>query len=219
VDMNQQLGKLRTTYMSRPPAEKWLLAITLAAGIVWLYLTVLFDPLRAEIAALELQLSNAESRITALQARQLSAEASSAEDPNRAARDRLEELTVEERQARNQLEALTGSVVNPVAMNRLLTSVLELHPGLSLSKVENQPPQLLAGERAGVGNAQRIYRHDLLLEFEGDYLSALSYLLYLESLSENFYWDALSVTPEEWPLSKVRLELHTLSGEGGFVGV
>jgi MSHA biogenesis protein MshJ len=219
VAMNQQLGKLRTAYISRPPAEKWLLAITLVVGIVWLYLSVLFDPLRAEIAALELQLGNAENRMITLQARQLRAETNSAEDPNRAARERLAALTVEERQARSQLEALTGSVVNPVAMNRLLTSVLELHPGLRLSKVENQPPRQLAGERAGVGNAQRIYRHDLLLEFEGDYLSTLSYLVYLESLSENFYWDALSVTPEEWPRSKVRLELHTLSGEGGFVGV
>lgn len=213
------MSKLREAFDARPQSEKAILAVLFAVVVGWGYLTFVHDPLRLELTVLEQRISSAQSEIVNLQLRQQRAEASSQDDPNRAARERLEELIVEGEAARAQLEALTGSVVTPIAMNRLLTDVLDMHPGLRLSKVENLPPEQIAGNSAAAGTAQSVYSHGLVLEFEGSYLSTLSYLLYLESLSENFYWDALSIVPTEWPAAHVKLELHTLSAEETFVGV
>ncbi|MDP1930585.1 MAG: hypothetical protein Q8L60_03905 [Gammaproteobacteria bacterium] len=215
---NQQMLKLRAAYDTRPPAEKVILGILLAAVIGWLYLIMVSDPVKAEIALMQQQITTSETQMAALQARQQRAEASSQQDPNRAARQRLERLTADESVARSQLDALTGSVISPLSMNRLLTSVLDLHPGLRLTRVENQAPQQLSGRGAAV-SAQRVFRHGLLLEFQGDFLSTLGYLVYLESLSENFYWDSLEMVAHEWPSAVIRLQIHTLSMEEGFVGV
>lgn len=216
---NISMHKLREAFDARPQGEKAILAVLLAVVIGWLYLTFVHDPLRLELTVLEQRISAARSDIINMQLRQQRAEASSQDDPNRAARERLAELIVEEAEARTQLEALTGSVVTPIAMNRLLTGVLDMHPGLRLKKVENLPPRRVAGNSNVVGNAQSVFSHGLVLEFEGSYLSTLSYLLYLESLSENFYWDAVSIEQTEWPAATVKLELHTLSAEETFVGV
>ena len=213
------MSKLREAFDVRPQGEKAILAVLLAVVIGWVYLTFVHGPLRLELTVLEQRIGAAQSDIVSLQLRQQNAEASSQDDPNRAARERLAELIVEGEAARTQLEALTGSVVTPIAMNRLLTDVLDMHPGLQLSKVENLPPQRVAGSSDVAGNAQSVFSHGLVLEFEGSYLSTLSYLLYLESLSENFYWDALSISSTEWPEATVKLELHTLSAEETFVGV
>lgn len=217
--MNPQLEKLQQAFETRPAAEKVILAVILGGLILWLYLILVSDPLKAEINSLQQQIRSSETRLVSMRNRAQQAESSSTEDPNRAARQQLERLLVQETRASEQLAALTGSVVPPVQMNRLLTGVLNLHPDLRLLKVENQVPQQISGNRVGAASAQRIFRHGLQLEFEGDYLSTLRYIVYLESLSENFYWDALSIVSEEWPRARINLEIHTLSQEQNFVGI
>lgn len=175
--------------------------------------------MKAEIETLDQQITSNENRLITMTNRASQAERSSAQDPNQAARQQLERLMTQESTARGQLAALTGSVVAPLAMNRLLTAVLDLHPDLYLVRVENQAPQQISGRSTDATSAQRIFRHGLRLEFEGDYLSTLRYMVYLESLSENFYWDMISIVPEEWPRARITLEIHTLSLEESFIGV
>lgn len=216
---NPQIDKLREQFDARPAAEKFIVAVLLAGILFWLYLILISDPLKAEINEAKVQLSSTEARLAAMQTRQQRAEVSSQQDPNRAAREQLAKLVSDEAEARAQLNALTGSVISPLAMNSLLTSVLETQSGLSLKRVENLPPQQVTGNGAAPASGQRVFQHGLVMEFEGDFLSTLKYLVYLESLSENFYWDALSVVPSDWPTAKVKLELHTLSAEENFIGV
>ncbi|MDT8427881.1 MAG: type II secretion system protein GspM [Pseudomonadales bacterium] len=221
---NPQLEKVQQAFEDRPAAEKIILAVVLAGLVFWLYLILVSDPLKAEINSLQQQIRNNENRLVTMQSRAQQAETSSTEDPNRAARQQLERLIAQETRASEQLAALTGSVVAPLQMNRLLTGVLNLHPDLRLLKVENQVPQQITGTRSGAVNAQaanlqRVFRHGLQLEFEGDYLSTLRYIVYLESLSENFYWDAIRIQTEEWPRARINLEIHTLSQEENFVGI
>lgn len=208
--------KLKNTFEARLPAEKAIIAFIVAAAIFYLYLLWVSDPVKADIATLKLQISNNQTRTTALEARQLRAETSSRLDPNLAARKQLEELIAKQAAAREQLDALTGSVIGPVEMNSLLTDVLSLNSGLYLRRVANSGARRVAG---GGGAGQQVFRHDLRLEFEGDYLSTLQYLVYLEGLSENFYWDSISIVSTQWPSASVILELHTLSSQESFVGV
>jgi MSHA biogenesis protein MshJ len=207
--------KLKNAFEARLPAEKAIIAFIVAAAIFYLYLIWVSDPVKADIATLKLQISNNQTRTTALEARELRAGTGSRLDPNLAARKQLEELIAKQANAREQLGALTGSVIGPVEMNSLLTDVLRLNSGLYLRRIANSGARRVAGGGAG----QQVFRHDLRLEFEGDYLSTLKYLVYLEGLSENFYWDSISIVPTQWPSASVMLELHTLSSQESFVGV
>lgn len=214
---DKQLDKLKHAFDQRLPAEKAVVAFITAAIIFYAYLIFVSDPVKADIARLTQQVSSNETRTLAMEARQQRAERSSTLDPNQAARAQLEQLIAAESKAAEQLEALTGSVIGPLEMNSLLTDVLSLQAGLNLKRVENLGARRVTSSGSVAG--QRVYRHDIVLEFDGDYLSTLQYLVYLEGLSENFYWDAISIQPSEWPSASVRLQIHTLSSEESFVGV
>jgi MSHA biogenesis protein MshJ len=231
MTLNQQMTRLREGFDARTPSEKTILTIVLLGAAAWAFLTYEFDPMQTERQQLQQEINGAQSRLVTMRNREQQAELRSREDPNRAAREQLQTLIAQEAEALRQLGELVGSVVAPVAMNRLLTNVLDLHPGLRLIRVENQAPRQLTGlaptgevttapAPAVRGRAsQRVYSHGLLLEFEGDFLSTLDYLVYLETLSESFFWDTLLFIPVEWPAAHVILEIHTLSLEEAFVGV
>jgi MSHA biogenesis protein MshJ len=64
-----------------------------------------------------------------------------------------------------------------------------------------------------------VYLHGLEMEFEGDYFSVLHYVHRLESLKWRFGWSSLAIRMEDYPVSKVRIRLETLSLTEGWIGV
>lgn len=216
--MKQKVNELRDRYEERPRAEKGIMLAVSLMVIFWLYVIGVSDPLAASITALDQQILTAQVQVSALQARQQDARQAGENDPNLFVREQLEELVLAEATARQQLEEINGSVISATTMNRLLSEVLGTHDGLRLVRLENRPAERLVGNDLSE-TAQLMYRHGLVLEFEGDYLSLLKYLVYLEGLSENFFWESLSITPGEWPQSAIRMELSALSPEESFVGI
>lgn len=218
MSMKLKLNELRDRYEARPRSEKGIMLAVSLMVIFWLYVVGVSDPLAASITALDQQILTAQVEVAALKARQQEARRASENDPNLFVRERLEELVVAEATARQQLEEINGSVISATTMNRLLSEVLGTHDGLRLVRLENRPAERLVGNDLSE-TAQLMYRHGLVLEFEGDYLSLLKYLVYLEGLSENFFWESLSITPGDWPKSAIRMELSALSPEESFVGI
>jgi MSHA biogenesis protein MshJ len=216
--MKQKLNELRDRYEARPRAEKGIMLAVSLMVIFWLYVIGVSDPLAASVTALDQQILTAQVEVSALKARQQEARQAGENDPNLFVREQLEELVVAEATARQQLEEINGSVISATTMNRLLSEVLGTHDGLRLVRLENRPAERLVGNDLSE-TAQLMYRHGLVLEFEGDYLSLLKYLVYLEGLSENFFWESLSITPGQWPASAIRMELSALSPEESFVGI
>jgi len=216
--MKQKLSELRDRYEARPRAEKGIMLALSLMAIFWISVIGVSDPLAASITALDQQILTAQVEVSALKARQQEARQAGENDPNLFVREQLEELVVAEATARQQLEEINGSVISATTMNRLLSEVLGTHDGLRLVRLENRPAERLVGNDLSE-TAQLMYRHGLVLEFEGDYLSLLKYLVYLEGLSENFFWESLSITPGEWPASAIRMELSALSPEESFVGI
>jgi MSHA biogenesis protein MshJ len=216
--MKQKLSELRDRYEARPRAEKGIMLALSLMAIFWISVIGVSDPLAASITALDQQILTAQVEVSALKARQQEARQAAENDPNLFVREQLEEMVVAEATARQQLEEINGSVISATTMNRLLSEVLGTHDGLRLVRLENRPAERLVGNDLSE-TAQLMYRHGLVLEFEGDYLSLLKYLVYLEGLSENFFWESLSITPGEWPASAIRMELSALSPEESFVGI
>ena len=151
----------------------------------------------------------------------------------------MSELIEEQSAVQNDIELLAGNLVSPNGMTQMLTGVLDSQEGLTLIKVENIAPRALTnglarGEVAAATTTVsaattatsalrsvgfQVFRHGLILEFQGDYFSTLRYLMYLEEMDQSFFWDSFQFEQTLWPEARVRLELHTLSSEEGFIGV
>ncbi len=228
---NTLIRKFTDWFDVRPQGEKYLLAIMGVVGLVYVYATMFFGPARDQVNGLERQLAAVESRIEQQDTRAMELRESGIEDPNSFIRERLAQLIDEQSSIQDGIESLAGNLVSPNGMTQMLTSVLDAQEGLTLIKVENKPPQALtealstapvAGDAVS-NTAQsigfQVFRHGLILEFQGDYFSTLRYLLFLESMDQSFFWDGFELEQAVWPEARVRLELHTLSSEEGFIGV
>ncbi|WP_455203599.1 hypothetical protein [Kaarinaea lacus] len=74
-------------------------------------------------------------------------------------------------------------------------------------------------DAASVANLPQIFKHGLEIEFQGDYLSTLSYLKKLETLPWKFYWDEVAYEVLEHPTAQITLKIHTLSLDKGWISV
>jgi MSHA biogenesis protein MshJ len=210
---------------SRRQSEKIVALLVLIAGLVLVYLSVAFDPLRAGISSLRGQIDGVERQIQAQQSSYASMVAASQEDPNKFANDRLVVIAREQSGLNIDISNLAGDLISPTDMTLILTSVLERQSGLELVRFQNKPAVPL---REGVASAGaddedeldgQVFEHGLVIEFQGDFFSTLKYLRFLEEISGSFFWDSVRFKQVAWPEALVTLEIHTLSSNAGFIGV
>ena len=224
------LSKFTDWFDVRPQAERVILAAIGFGGLIYLFLISYYDPAQQQIGGLERQLVTVQTRLLEQQTRATELQLSGVEDPDSFIRERLAALVLEQSTIQEGIEALAGNLVSPNGMTQMLTSVLDNQEGLTLIKVENVEPRALTDALmpARVDNAAssaiqsigfQVFRHGLVLEFQGNYFSTLRYLLFLEAMDESFFWDSFQFEQTLWPDARVRLELHTLSSEEGFIGV
>lgn len=222
-----QLNKAVKKINSRTQSEKIVVLLVLIAGLVLLYLSIAFDPIRAEIAQLEAQIVNVDRQIEAQRSSYAAMVAASQEDPNKFANDRLAVIAREQSVLDSEISNLAGDLISPSDMTRILTSLLQRQAGLELISFQNKAAVPLRGNVANVAAnvpaantiAGQVYSHGLVLEFQGDFFNTLKYLRFLEEISGSFFWDSISFKQVVWPNALVTLEIHTLSSDSGFIGV
>lgn len=225
------LKKLSTWFDVRPQAERFILAGIGLGGLIYLFLVMIYEPMQEQVASLDRQLTTVQRRLIEQQTSAEELRQSGVADPDSFVRERLSVVMQDQAEIQGNIESLAGNLVSPNGMTQMLTGVLDSQEGLTLIKVENVAPEALTNGMAVApveanitGTSLRsigfqVFRHGLVLEFQGDYFSILRYLLYLEAMEQSFFWDSFEFEQTLWPEGRVRLELHTLSSEEGFVGV
>jgi MSHA biogenesis protein MshJ len=64
-----------------------------------------------------------------------------------------------------------------------------------------------------------LYRHRVVLRFEGDYAAALDYVRAVEALPFRVRLHDLDVDAERWPALTITLTVETLGLQEGWIGV
>ena len=225
------LNKFTEWFDVRPQAERFILAVIGFGGLIYFYLIMINDPAQEQILSLDRQLTTVQRRLIEQQTSAAELQLSGVEDPDSFIRLRLAEIIQDQALVQESIESLAGNLVSPNGMTQMLTGVLDSQEGLTLVKVENIAPVALtdglpvsvtgASDRAATVRSIgfQVFRHGLILEFQGDYFSTLRYLMFLEKMGQSFFWDSFEFEQTLWPEARVRLELHTLSSEEGFIGV
>ena len=249
MSLQSRWQQAATSYNARPIAEKWIIAAAAVGALIWLYYLFVLTGQNTQVTALDRQLMTARAALISMEQREQAARQAAIDDPNQAVRLRIERAMAEQERLDGLLTELAGNLVTPQAMTRLLTSMLQDTGGIELVRVENLAPMPMRNAMAASdvykrqsesvadpesGQAaedtdlasgalnerrQQVFQHSLVLELQGDFLSLIEYLGRVESFAASFFWDELTVEQQTWPNATIRLQLHTLSTEEGFVGV
>ena len=197
--------------------ERIILFLTVSLLLYLLINATLLSPLEAQQTQLLERTRALHAEIATLDQQAIAVVEASRHDPDAEQRRQLASLEQRTTQLRQQVhEALVGQV-DPRQMSQALQQVVAHQQGLRLLKIENLPPETIQDLPAD--STETIFRHRVSIELEGDYRSVVAYLEALEALEWQFVWDAMSVETHTYPLNRVRLQLHTLSLQRGWLGV
>lgn len=138
--------------------------------------------------------------------------------------NQLERLTaLRERvvEGEESMRIFTSDLVTPDQMRFLLEDLVRRQPGLELVSVSNMEsrPVIEQAEGTDAASGPRLFRHGLVLVFEGSYLDCLQYLQAVERLPWQLYWARLELETDSHPRNRIVIELHTLSLEEEWIGV
>ncbi|HEX7026711.1 MAG TPA: hypothetical protein VF268_05675 [Gammaproteobacteria bacterium] len=229
------MQKLAKRIDALQPRERLLLFITGVVVLFILWDSLLLSDQLAGRKRLNQEFATVETQYAAETARQEMLRKQLSEDPNERERARLERYRAEIARIDDVLKEKTLEFISPPQMVDALKSLIEKEPGLQLVSLESTGPDVpsvavdvdeaataadVEGDNADASlAAPMVYLHGLEMEFEGDYFSVLNYVRRLESLKWRFGWSSLAIRMENYPVSKVRIRLETLSLTEGWIGV
>ncbi|MDQ5908179.1 MAG: biosis protein MshJ [Pseudomonadota bacterium] len=110
-----------------------------------------------------------------------------------------------------QLRRELAQCVMPQRLADLLTDPLEGQRQLELLALHNEPPSAIALTTLPDAGAPTLYRHGLVIELAGNYLTLLAYLRKVEALPWQLFWDSLQLEVIDFTTRHIRLRVHTLS--------
>jgi MSHA biogenesis protein MshJ len=163
-----------------------------------------------------------------------------ARDPEAERRLALDRLKQESSELDARLRADEAAVIPPGRMPAVLRDLLGRDARLTVLGVRALPPEVLRwspapapapppGTAAAAPTAEAsvpstegipaLYRHRVVLRFEGDYAAALDYVRAVEALPFRVRLHDLNVDAERWPALTITLTVETLGLQEGWIGV
>lgn len=142
-------------------------------------------------------------------------------DPDQETKKQISSLQGQLEAVNDQIVQASSSLVSPEEMARLLEQLLTSEKSLQLLDLRTLDAVALIpeSEKQAAKRNYQIYRHEFTIEFEGNYLATLRYLEALEKLPWTFFWEGIEYQVDEYPKSRIRLSLYTLSLSEGWIGV
>jgi MSHA biogenesis protein MshJ len=228
--MKQQLQKYAEAIDAMALRERVMLFLAVALVLMTLLQIVLLDPMLSQRNRLTTQISQQEDETKAMQSQIQALVQPNTQDPDEINRDRLKSLREQMAQLERQLESRQKQFVAPARMVAMLESMVGKNPRLQLVSLRNLPVGSLsqpgaaatagtAGGQPRAAGAREIFRHTVELNVRGSYFDLLDYLVALEGMQGQVFWEGLELSVAEYPLSVLKLTIYTLSPDKSWLTV
>lgn len=216
---------LAKKYESLSLRERAMVSFAILGAAIFLWDSLLMEPLRAQRLSLDSELSSAMAAGFVAGSEDLS-------DPRQVNLKRAAGLQM-------QVQALDARIANTAIafvpsekMVQVLNDVLDRQGRLDLVSIRNLPMISLAPPRPADPDAETPapveesdaaplppYVHPIELIVAGEYADIVAYLEALEKLPYRFRWTSLELRTSGYPRNKVRIQLSTISLDATWLGI
>jgi MSHA biogenesis protein MshJ len=220
--MNKQLQPLFEKFNAMNERERISIMLLSVIAIIIIFIELFISPLNQQYDIIDKQLVSLQSQTTQLESQILILKTKKNRDPDFEEKQKIKLLNEQISNLNVHLKEKMHGLIEPKQMAKVLEVVLAQNTDLKLQRVESLGAVPLSPVKAKEGEQTEdlgIYRHGLQIEFKGSYLSTLNYLMALDELPWNFYWDVLELNVDKYPTSTIVITVHTLSFHKGWIGV
>ena len=218
--MNETWQKAVTRFDALKPRERVMVFLAGAVVIGWLVFMLAIDNELARHKRLSADISRQQTTLAQFQAQTAELMRSAAQDPDTAARVRIDALKAQLAQFDAELRGVQQGLVPPTRMTRVLEDVLTRNSRVHLVKLKTLPVKSLVDREANGepvraatpdGANSLVYKHGIELTLEGGYLDLLDYLTRLEKLQWQMFWARTRIDASKYPRVQMTVTLYTLS--------
>ena len=195
--------------------ERVLIFLAVAAVIIAVADTALFEPILRRQKASSQRIQQQEDEIRTMQGQvQAYAQARTGDSAN-AKRQRLEKRKLELAALDRELGAKRSELVPPERMAKMLYEIVKRTPDVELVSLRSLPATGLAlSLTAGLSTGGlALYRHGIEITVSGSYLRMLTYVNQLERLPAKIMWGNMELQAAAYPVTTLKITLYTLSPE------
>jgi MSHA biogenesis protein MshJ len=107
-----------------------------------------------------------------------------------------------------QVKAVSTRLVSASELVKALKNILTEDSALKFISLENTNNSVLPLPDQSI---KKLYHHDFILVFTGNYFATLNYLKKLEKLPWHFYMESINYEVTQYPEAKITIKLHTVS--------
>ncbi len=200
--------------------ERALVGGASLVALIMIWTIAIMDPMTAKTAALRSEMASLQETLAT--GTRTAAEVA-ASDVTERVREREQKLEARLATINGQLASKSAGLIEPERMVQVIHDVLSNQHGVTLISLQNKPVSALVEPTAAADGTLPAmsgpYVHRVELVIDGRYLDVMRYLKALEALPWRFYWRSLELQTTQYPISRVRIELSTLSLDKDWIGV
>lgn len=236
-----QLKKYQDWFDQRTPRERGMIVAAALVVVVFVLYNLLVAPQRAEQARLQEQAKMLKEQTEAIRKQVADVQKSYGQNEGEGGQAHIDALRKKLAAMDPALADVTRSLVSPKEMASLVEQVLRQNRALEVISVESLPvtpliqPAASADAAASAGPATDsgagqadaapsvedggFYKHGMVIEVRGRYADIVGYLRSLENLPWKVFWGQVTLVAEDYPKSRVRLVIYTLSLKQKWIGI
>jgi len=195
--------------------ERVLIFLAVAAVMIAVADTALFDPILRRQKASSQRIQQQEDEIRTMQLQvQAYAQARTGYSAN-AKRQRLEQRKLELATLDRELAARQSALVPPERMAKMLYEIVKRNPDIELVSLRSLPATGLTQSIMAVlgPGGLALYRHGIEIAVSGSYLKMLTYVGQLERLPAKIMWGNMELQAGAYPVVTLKITFYTLSPE------
>lgn len=230
--MKQQWEQLIAKIDALSLRERGIMMLVIAFAIILGADSLLIEPQFIKQKSISAKMKEEQLKTTVLQIEIAQRVAGMTNDPDAEIKRRVANAQLQIAQMDRGLQDLQKNLVKPEKMSALLETMLKRNRQLQLVSLRNLPVANILDDAGAAqdGNAKTvpviaianpvdkvvkgaIYKHEVEIVVQGNYLDMLRYLRELESLPEQVYWSKGKMTVIDYPKASLSLTLFTLSLE------
>lgn len=202
--------------------ERILIAATFCILIYFAWENIVFKRVWTSKESLVAQLENASKQIQDVKG-QIQAVTTQLQSNNyHKLQHQVKVLKKRNQDMRELISRMAEQLLPPKEMSKMLTHMLKSQSGIKIISMSNiQETPLFSGlSEDGAGydpNQLQVYQHGMELIIEGEYFVIMKFLKELESIPWRLIWSSLDYEVIEYPIARVKINLHTLSLHQGWI--
>jgi len=217
----------------RPPRERLLILVAGLGVVGYLFYLLLIAPQQIEQQRLRERAATVKEQTDSIRKQLREIEQTYGRAIDETGNARSEALRAQLKAMDPALAEVAQSLVSPKEMADLVEQVLRRNRALEVVSIENLPVSPLGevppadpsaeppvtGEPATTDAGTGFYKHGMVIEVRGRYVDIIGYLRALEKLPWKVFWGQVTLVAEDYPTSRVRLVVYTLSLNPKWIGI